>query len=283
MPSESTQKFGGPWTKEKLNIFEKYLWAYVNALKNKPFSKVYIDAFAGTGTIYSKDGEEKLDGSARIALASSPKFERYYFIEQNHKKYLELKDMIKNEFPELENRVVCLCGDANEHLEHIINSIDWNSNRGLLFIDPFATQFNWGSLVKISKTYAIDVWYLFPFSAVNRMLSRDGEKVEPWRRTLNRVLGCTDWFETFYEKDQQISLFSEGMEEQYYKVVNTSLLKKYIIKRLETVFPAVYNNPRVFYNSQNSPLFLFCFAVSNKNKVAQDLSMKIANDILKKN
>lgn len=80
MANKNSQIFGGDWTEKKLNIFEKYLRAYIIALKEQKFSKVYIDAFAGTGTIYTKDGK-LLDGSARIALSSSPKFDKYFFVE----------------------------------------------------------------------------------------------------------------------------------------------------------------------------------------------------------
>ncbi len=47
------QKFGGDWTIEKLDIFSSYLDAYLIALKNSKFKKVYIDAFAGTGNYFT--------------------------------------------------------------------------------------------------------------------------------------------------------------------------------------------------------------------------------------
>jgi hypothetical protein len=46
---EQLQMFGGDWTEKKLGVLEKYLTAYTTALKNQPFKKVYMDAFAGTG------------------------------------------------------------------------------------------------------------------------------------------------------------------------------------------------------------------------------------------
>lgn len=42
-------RFGGDWTEQKLGILERYLEAYLIALKNQNFYKIYIDAFAGTG------------------------------------------------------------------------------------------------------------------------------------------------------------------------------------------------------------------------------------------
>lgn len=64
------QKFGGNWTEEKLNIFTSYLDAYIIALQNQKFKKIYIDAFAGTGEIETSDGGQYLVGSAKRALAS---------------------------------------------------------------------------------------------------------------------------------------------------------------------------------------------------------------------
>ena len=49
MPNDGLQLFGGDWTERKLNILAGYLKAYNIALKNQPFIRVYIDAFAGTG------------------------------------------------------------------------------------------------------------------------------------------------------------------------------------------------------------------------------------------
>ncbi len=58
----SGKRFGGSWTKEKLDILQRYLNAYTTALKNQPFRLWYIDAFAGTGDVQlraSEDGTEE--------------------------------------------------------------------------------------------------------------------------------------------------------------------------------------------------------------------------------
>ena len=43
------QLFGGDWTEQKLDALGQYLRAYVQVLKKHPFTRVYVDAFAGTG------------------------------------------------------------------------------------------------------------------------------------------------------------------------------------------------------------------------------------------
>lgn len=69
--SKSTpHRFGGDWTRAKLDVLKDYLAAYTKALKDKPtaalpFRKAYIDAFAGTGT---RTARERDMGSAAGTL-----------------------------------------------------------------------------------------------------------------------------------------------------------------------------------------------------------------------
>lgn len=280
------QKFGGNWTEEKLNIFTSYLDAYIIALQNQKFKKIYIDAFAGTGEIETSDGGQYLVGSAKRALASEKKFDHYYFIEADSQKARELQDMINVEFPQMRRIVTIYCGDANDKLAEIISSVDWRYNRGLLFLDPYATQVNWTTLENVAQTKSIDVWYLFPFSALERMLPKNG-KYDKWEECIDRLLGDSGWREEFYKKDPQMSLFdlfpetgqSDG--ERMIKDANPDHIRDYILSRLETIFPCVSKYARIFRNSRRSPMFLFCFAISNESEAAQKLALKIANHILK--
>jgi three-Cys-motif partner protein len=283
----TSQKFGGNWTEEKLNIFTSYLDAYLIALQNQKFKKLYIDAFAGTGEIETSDGGQYLVGSAKRALASDKKFDHYYFIEADSQKASELQNMINSEFPQMRRIVTIYCGDANDKLAEIIQGVDWRYNRGLLFLDPYATQVNWTTLENVAKTKTIDVWYLFPFSALERMLPKNG-KYSKWEDCIDRLLGDSGWREEFYKKDPQMSLFdfisdesdqSDG--ERMVKDANPDHIMAYILSRLETIFPCVSKHARIFRNSRNSPMFLFCFAISNESEAAQKLALRIANHILK--
>ena len=282
----TSQKFGGDWTAKKLNIFTSYLDAYLIALQNQKFKKIYIDAFAGTGEIETSDGEAYLAGSAKRALSAEKRFDYYYFIESDESKASELEHMIDTEFPHLKRFTTVYRGDANEKLGKIINDIDWRFNRGLLFLDPYATQVDWATLERVAGTKSIDVWYLFPFSALNRMLPKNG-KYGSWENTIDRLLGDNGWRTEFYKKDPQLSLFDlgviDGGEEEDRLVKDASLehIKEYIISRLETTFPCVSNNPRIFKNSKESTMFLFCFAISNESVAAQRLALRIADHILK--
>ena len=282
----TSQKFGGDWTAKKLNFFTSYLDAYLIALQNQKFKKIYIDAFAGTGEIETSDGEAYLAGSAKRALSAEKRFDYYYFIESDESKASELEHMIDTEFPHLKRFTTVYRGDANEKLGKIINDIDWRFNRGLLFLDPYATQVDWATLERVAGTKSIDVWYLFPFSALNRMLPKNG-KYGSWENTIDRLLGDNGWRTEFYKKDPQVSLFDLGLidggedEDRVIKDASLEHIKEYLISRLETTFPCVSNNPRIFKNSKESTMFLFCFAISSESVAAQRLALRIAEHILK--
>lgn len=282
----TSQKFGGDWTAKKLNFFTSYLDAYLIALQNQKFKKIYIDAFAGTGEIETSDGEAYLAGSAKRALSAERRFDHYYFIESDESKASELEHMIDTEFPHLKRFTTVYRGDANEKLSKIINDIDWRFSRGLLFLDPYATQVDWATLERVAGTKSIDVWYLFPFSALNRMLPKNG-KYGSWENTIDRLLGDNSWRTEFYKKDPQLSLFDLGVidggeeEDRLVKDASPEHIKEFLISRLKTIFSWVSNNPRIFKNSKNSPMFLFCFAISNESVAAQRLALRIADHILK--
>lgn len=273
------QQFGGDWTIEKLDILTGYLDAYLTALKNFHFKKIYIDAFAGTGSITTRDGQREIAGSARLALLADNHFDQYYFIEKGKKKAAQLQQMVNVEFPKLSKCVHIKQGDANTELTSICSAIDWRFNRALLFLDPYATEVSWTTLETIAKTESFDVWYLFPFSALNRMLRRDGHMEQSWIDCINRLLGDSNWMDEFYKEDPQIGLFSDN---KIIKDASSKDIEQYILRRLKDVFPAVASNPKVFVNEKQSPMFLFCFAISSNNPKAQKLALKIAEHILGK-
>ncbi|MDR2615379.1 MAG: three-Cys-motif partner protein TcmP [Oscillospiraceae bacterium] len=278
---KQTQKFGGAWTVEKLNILSDYLDFYLDALKNQRFGKVYIDAFAGSGKIETRDGTEHITGSIRLALQAKNKFDLYVFIEKNIEYATELQRIVDTEFTSLKPRISIYNADCNNKLIELcdISKYEkfWKENRAVLFLDPYATEVKWTTLQAIAKTQSIDLWYLFPFSAAQRMMPNEGV-VENWRNKLNDLFGDTDWENRFYKPNPQLTLFEDNVK--VIKDVNTKELAVYICDRLKSIFPYVADNPRLLYNAKMSPLFLFCFAVSNPSEKAYGLAKKVAEDYI---
>lgn len=280
--------FGGEWTQQKLAILQKYLMAYITALKNQPFSLIYIDAFAGTGRIstkdeiknglfinFLKDKQEYLEGSARIALQVEPTFNKYIFIEKKHRYCIDLT-RLKNEFPT--RNIEIYPEEANICLEKLCYNIKWVKNRVVLFLDPYGMQVEWKTIKAIAKTKAIDLWYLFPLGVgVNRLLKTDGNIDQKHKDKLNRIFGEENWYEVFYKRSKEILLFEDC--ETVSKIATFDSIAKYIIMRLKTIFPGVAENPLLLYNSRNNPIYLFCFAAANPK--GAKIALKIAEHILK--
>lgn len=287
------QRFGGDWTEEKLDRVGRYLRAYVVALKNQPFALEYVDAFAGTGyremqasrdlsqpaleDLVAEDASHFRDGSARIALAVDPPFQRYVFIEKDVRRFAELQ-RLPREFPHLADRISVVNEEGNAYLQRYCQEMGASSGRrAVVFLDPYGMQVGWDTITAIAATRKIDLWYLFPLGVgVNRLLRLDGQLSEQWRRRLTYVLGTDEWETRFYQTGITQTLF--GPEETTLKCGDFSAITEFLKERLAEIFAAVAPNPLALCNSRNNPLYLLCFAAGNPRGAA--LAVRIAGDIL---
>jgi three-Cys-motif partner protein len=287
--------FGGTWTTLKLKVLEKYLQSYTVALKNTPFRKIYIDAFAGTGYRNARGGDDKetqqnmffpdiaepgtqefLHGSARIALGIKPPFDHYIFIESNAEHCTHLQNL-KTTFPALASNLEIYQDDANGKIQDLCKK-DWRYNRAVLFLDPYGMQVEWKTIEAIAHTKAIDLWLLFPFGiGVNRLLPRSGDIPEEWRGPLNRFFGTEDWYNEFYTIETTTTLF--GDEQERIVKARMDVIGRYFNDRLKDIFSGVVEEPGVLRTSANNPLYLLCFAVGNER--GKDIALRIATHLLK--
>lgn len=294
----SSHRFGGKWTDKKLHILAGYLAAYTTALRGKPshqspFKLAYIDGFAGSGSRSDRANEQErhqerfqftdfnlerglLDGSARIALKVSPPFDTYIFIEKHVERCNELESM-RDEFPEARDRITILNGDANEEIQRLCRR-HWAGHRAVLFLDPYGMQVEWRTIEAVAGTGAIDLWLLYPlWMGVNRLLPRSGEIPPAWRQRLNQLLGEETWYDEFYRVDRQVNLFGD-VDERVSKV-STEVIGQRFVSRLQQIFPGVSEVPGVLRNTRGYPLYLLCFAASNKS--GAKVALKIAGHLLK--
>ena len=275
--------FGGVWTLIKLEVLEKYLVAFNTALSGQNFTRIYIDAFAGTGRCdITVDGEKtSVDGSARRALVVNPPFKKFCFIELRPRKLAALKALTV-EYPEKSIEVIC--DDANAALKMLCAKYQWRNERAVLFLDPFGMNVEWTTLEAIAKTKAIDVWYLFPYSGLYRQAAKsadamDSDKVD----SITRLLGTDEWRQEFYAPQRQSDLF--GNDSGDAREAGPQEMLKYVSKRLKNIFPAVAE-PQILYQAGDSkkpsgaPLFALYFAASNPSPKAYGLAIKIAKGVL---
>ncbi len=291
----ASQKFGGDWTEQKLQILDHYLTEYCKIFQVSPrakyFDTIYVDAFAGSGLIEKRkalvdrqelfaefrDSEtiEFLKGSASRALQHS--FARYVFIEKAASQIPDLQK-VRSESPQ-KNRILIEQGDANIHLLDLVNSTDWKKCRAVVFLDPYGMQVDWKTVEKLGRTKAVDLWLLFPLGqAVMRLLRREGEPPADWQRALDRIFGTHEWHSRFYVTTREPDFFEPEIISTH-RIADWQAVGAFMMERLKTAFQAVAPNPGVLVNSRNVPLYLFCFASANPK--GAPIALKIAGHLLK--
>lgn len=289
--------FGGAWTEIKLLRLEKYLKAYTTIFhaneRAKHLDTTYVDAFAGTGYYTPKsktsagllsllpeleevEAQDFLKGSAQIALDIEPAFNHYLFIEQEAEYANELH-RLRNANYEIRHKIEIVQAEANSALTSWCSKQE-RTQRAVVFLDPYALEIKWPTLEALGRT-KVDLWLLWPIGQViNRLLTKNQMPPESWGKALTNAFGTESWKTQFYAPSAQQTLgFDESeVESGVVKTATFSIIEKFFIERLQTIFTHVAPNPLYLYNSKKTPLYLLCFASHNEK------GLKIATDILKK-
>lgn len=292
------QDFGGSWTDRKLDVLRQYLNFFTTALHKQRFDLIYIDGFAGSGgrmvekiishasPMFGTPGHStriNVPGSARIALETTPPFDRMVLIERHNKRFAALQQLCAR-YPDVQ--IQALQGETNQALVHLCQKTPWrtasNGRRGIravLFLDPYGMNLEFSTLEAIAATKAIDVWYLFPLSGVYRQAARSGTKLTPAKRaSITRILGTGDWEAEFYPSTYENDMF--GGTPEALRTADVAAIERYVRGRLKTVFPMVTEPMRLCMDN-GTPLYSLFFAVSNPEPKAIGLAVKVANHILK--
>ena len=108
------------------------------------------------------------------------------------------------------------------------------SERAVVFLDPFATEVSWPTVERIARTRKIDCWILFPLMAVTRMMQRTGVPSEELAKHLDRIFGDRKYWQESYRESPQLSLL--GDERQMIRMSDSqqiaNALRKTPVKRI---------------------------------------------------
>lgn len=270
-------EFGGNWTLEKLDMLENYLNAYTTVLKKKHFFHlIYIDGFAGTGGVnlkYDNHVTEYTDGSVTRALAvKDRRFDRLFCIEKDHNRCMQLKRRLGDC-----SRCVVKENDFNDFIDNV--EIDWKKTRGVVFIDPFGADVNWSTIKRIAGFNALDMWLLYPTSAITRLFPKGklpDEAVSGWNDKLTAIFGGDEW-KDLYKEDSQRTLTGEPRHLRD----NAEKISKLYQKKLKQLFVDRFLDKTYEFRIQtNMVLFEFMFCVGNPSGIP--IAKRLANHILKK-
>lgn len=274
-------QFGGPWTFIKIDMLGRYLNFFNTALqhrpsKDKPFKRIYIDAFAGTGQCDIKMGDHgrmTIEGSVLRAIQSTPRFDQIHLIELKKSHVDSLKQLV-GQFPN--QQIIIHNGDCNIMLDKILNATNWKSTRGVLFLDPYGMTVHWETVQKIAATNALDVWYLFPLSAIYRQAANDYANVDDAKAAaLDKVLGTSTWRDDFYSERPATDLFASTEAKVRKRHASPSDIATWVHQRLAQTFTGWVSQP-IMLPAEGAPMFALFFAVSNPSPKAIQLSRKAA-------
>lgn len=282
MSGEHTQRFGGFWSLLKVKAVEKYLRAYATAMSKQSFELVYIDTFAGSGSFTFGDemplmGEDEAErvfaGSVKRALAVDA-FKRLFFFESDERNLASLRAIAGGD-----KRVEIIPGDANIKLVELCRRLEWKRRRGVVFVDPCGPETDWTMLRAIAATKALDMFWLFPLSAVYRNAPHDHGMLTPEKRAMvSRCLDCTDWEESFYGASTAVvrDLFDNAPKVRHVDIEN---IEAFVTRRLKGIFPHV-EKPARLLGTRKAPLFNLFFAMANPSTAAKKVASPIARHLL---
>ena len=296
------QSWGGPWTEQKLDTFEKYVKAYLAIMNNNRdrygWKLMYFDGFAGSGSRTSEDENNEIKDTADLFEAEVTQeelsiyqgaaervvglekegrgFDYYYFVETNDTSRSALQS--KLEPYTTEGKKYFLSDDANIAVRKLANTLKKNSKaKALVFLDPFGMQIDWES-IKLLEGLSIDLWILIPTGViVNRLLERNLNKEIGLRHSqkLESFFGLPEKeiVDYFYKEEQLPTLF--GDEATVITKTENAIKKiaELYTDRLKTIFPHVTTKPLILYSNHNVPIFHFAFAAKNPTakKIAQQI------------
>ncbi|GAB5460945.1 three-Cys-motif partner protein TcmP [Hoeflea alexandrii] len=286
--------FGSSETERKLACLRDYLTAYSTALKAKNFTRIYIDAFAGTGSRtetravlpFFDQSEPKVEevttpGSATIALDVKPPFHSILLIEKDPQKAAVLRKLVATHS---HGRAHVREGDANEIVQRLCRKYDWQreGRRGVIFLDPFGMEVCWETVEAIAKTEALDCWYFFPLSGLYRNAPKDPNRLDQSKiDAISRVFGSDKWRTEWYQGvDDQYDLLGEPINFER-RMASVDRIEMWVQKHLESVFKGAVLKPLRLNHPGGAPMASLFFAVANPSPAAVGPATRIANHILK--
>ena len=291
--------WGGQWTEEKLDAFEKYVKAYLTIMNTSRdkynWKLIYFDGFAGSGSRNEKKKEkdsvllqdffkdsilqkEELNlykGAAERVLGIPQRgFDYYYFIDKDKESSLKLHELLS--CFENEKILVYRNSDANKQIEMLASAMQKDRKfASLVLLDPFGMQVDWSSIEMLKDTRT-DLWILIPTGViVNRLLDRKCDLTHIDR--LTSFFGKDEAFlkNYFYKIRTVDTLFGETEIVEKVKKPIEKIAELYI-EQLKTIFRYVTEKPLVLYNTRNTPIFHFACASNNETAI------KIASQIISK-
>jgi len=264
----------GYWTELKLNIIKEYARAYASIMsKQSPIQHyAYVDAFAGAGTLKSKESGEEIDGSSSMAIKTQPGFSHYHLIEMNPQRADRLRQLTEDR-----DDVIIYEGDCNSVL---INEVFprcryEDFRRALCLLDPYGLNPRWEVVEKAGRMKSIEIFLNFMIMDANRNILWSNPDTVPSSqiKRMNEFWGDDSWRKAAYEARR--GLFGDILE----KTPNLAIIKAYQARLKEVAGFKYVPDPMPMRNKKGVEIYYLFFASHNKtgSKIASSILGKYKN------
>lgn len=254
MPRDRTW---GYWTEQKLAMLADYLPAFTTASKAAG-KTLYLDLFAGDTRNISRTTGKPIDGSPRVALSTSPEFDKVVLFELSGQAS-RLRAELGADFPGRDVDVVT--GDCNDRIRQTLASLSalaWAPSFAL--VDQYTAEVHWTTLQALStfrrskRGFRTELWLLFAPSMIRRGLASEKEEaVEDFTVRVDALFGSTQWH-AIHRARLENTITPEQHRDELVNLMRW---------RLENELGYATTHAFNMYNVSGVPLYTMIFATSN--------------------
>lgn len=180
------------WSRNKLEILQGYLPAFNQAAKSVE-ERIYLDLMAGEPENFDRDTGQKFDGSARIALSTTPSFTRFAFGELPPRA-ARIKADLEARHPGAPFRVYP--GDCNVTVKGMLadlNDVRWAPM--FAFLDQQAAELRWETMATLAAfrkgKFKAEQWILWSPAMIVK--GATGSKGDAFADRVDRMYGSDRW------------------------------------------------------------------------------------------
>ena len=216
---------------------------FTQAMKNKwPGRLYYVDLFSGPGRCVIRHSDGETEGSPLIAAEAD--FNHYYFADEDEPSIDALKTRVAR-IDGSEKQLHYYAGKAGELVDDVLRELPHpHRSLGLAFFDPWAWDFAFGSLERLTRGRRLDILLNFNTGYMKRNWRYESPELDSF---LNLPIDHRDFFKT-----------------KSHGVPDTRTLLDHYENELRKIGYEHTADDRPIKNSNNTPLYHLIFGSKNK-------------------
>ena len=228
---------------------------FAQAMKKKwPGRLYYVDPFCGPGKCVIRNTKEETDGSPIVA--SKVPFTYYYFADED-KRCIEALEKRLSGMHLPEKLVRYYTGRANLTIDQILRALPAkHESLGLAFLDPWAWDFSFENLKKLTEGRRLDILINFNIGDMKRRWHEQSPSMDSF---LNLRTDHREFFKTETRGVPHARTLLDHYEEQLSEIGYRHIA-----------------DDRPVTNSNNTPLYHIIFGSKN------ELGIKLRNEVSRK-